>query len=106
MKGVYKFVGFGIIFLIFLMMVMNQLQSHPSNQVIEVSSDIPCQNLDALDSVEEIIHWEMLNDTLYVYTKKDSIRDEIARGRYIDSLEHVDPDMMYHLWENELNNND
>tara|TARA_R100001443_G_scaffold54556_1_gene65982 strand:+ start:260 stop:568 length:309 start_codon:yes stop_codon:yes gene_type:complete len=96
-KGVYKFVGFGIIFLIFLMMVMNQLQSHPSNQVIEVSSDIPCQNLDALDSVKEILHWEIINDTLHVYTKEDSIRDEIERWRYIDSIYKAD-ERAYDKW--------
>ena len=34
-KGVYKFVGFGIVFLIFLMMVMSTLESHPNNKELE-----------------------------------------------------------------------
>jgi hypothetical protein len=113
-KGVYKFVGFGIVFLIFLMMVMSTLESHPnnkeleqpvleirkdfSNQIkIERDSDIPCQNLDVLDSVKEILHWEMINDTLHVYTKEDSIRDELERWRYIDSIYKAD-ERAYDKW--------
>jgi hypothetical protein len=48
---------------------------------------IPCQNLDALDSVQEIIHWEIWDDTLHIYTKQDSARDEQERIKYIMSLE-------------------
>ena len=50
-------------------------------------SNIPCQNLDVLDSVSEILHWEIINNTLHVYTKKDSIRDERERRNYIKNLE-------------------
>ncbi len=49
--------------------------------------DIPCQNLDVLDSVEEILHWEIINDTLQIYTIQDSINDEIERWNYIRSIE-------------------
>lgn len=55
--------------------------------------DIPCQNLDVLDSVEEILHWEIINDTLQIYTIQDSINDEIKRWNYIRSIEDED------VWE-------
>lgn len=49
-------------------------------------------NLDRLDSIEEILYYEVIDSELYLYTKEDSIQDEIERWRYIRSL---DPD----LWE-------
>ena len=55
--------------------------------------DIPCQNLDALDDLKEVMHWEIINDTLHLYTIKDSIRDEMERWKYIRSLEDDD------VWE-------
>lgn len=55
--------------------------------------DIPCQNLDALDDVSEIMHWEMIDDTLRIYTLQDSINDEIERWNYIRSIEDED------VWE-------
>ena len=54
---------------------------------------IPCQNLDVLYSVEEILHWEIINDTLQIYTIQDSINDEIERWNYIRSIEDED------VWE-------
>lgn len=51
------------------------------------SKSTPCQNLDALDSVCEIMHWEIIDDTLRIYTQQDSIRDEIERIKYIRSLD-------------------
>jgi hypothetical protein len=50
-------------------------------------------NLDVLDNVEEILHWEVIEDTLHIYTKKDSIRDERDRWEYIRSLDNDS------LWE-------
>jgi hypothetical protein len=44
-------------------------------------------NLDRLDSIEEILYYEVIEDQLYLYTKKDSIRDEIERWNYIRSLD-------------------
>ena len=49
--------------------------------------DIPCQNLDALDDVYEIMHWEIIDDTLRIYTRQDSINDAIERLNYIRSIE-------------------
>jgi hypothetical protein len=43
--------------------------------------------LSVLDSVSEILHWEIINDTLHIYTQKDSIRDEYERWEYIRSLD-------------------
>ena len=64
-----------------------------------MDSDIPCQNLDVLDKVDDILHWEIINDTLHIYTKKDSIRDEHERWKYIDSLYKADD--AYDKWMNE-----
>ena len=50
-------------------------------------NNTPCQNLDVLDEVDEILHWEIINDTLTIYTRQDSIRDEIERIKYIRSLD-------------------
>ncbi len=44
-------------------------------------------NLDRLDSIEEILYYEIVEDQLYLYTKKDSIKDEIERFNYIKSLD-------------------
>ena len=52
-----------------------------------LNADIPCQNLDVLNTVDDILHWEIQNNTLHVYTKKDSINDEIERWNYIRSLD-------------------
>ena len=45
-------------------------------------------NLDRLDSIEEILYYEVVDNQLYLYTKKDSIQDEIERYHYIKSLDH------------------
>ena len=66
--------------------------SSNENEIIP-GIDIPCQNLDVLDSVEEILHWEIINDTLQIYTIQDSINDEIERWNYIRSIEDED------VWE-------
>jgi|TARA_B110000908_G_scaffold72127_1_gene87027 hypothetical protein len=52
-----------------------------------LNADIPCQNLDVLNTVDDILHWEIQNNTLHIYTKKDSINDEIERWNYIRSLD-------------------
>jgi len=44
-------------------------------------------NLDRLDSIEEILYYEVVDNQLYLYTKKDSIQDEIERYHYIKSLD-------------------
>ncbi len=44
-------------------------------------------NLDRLDSIEEILYYEVVENQLYLYTKKDSVRDEIERWNYIKSLD-------------------
>ena len=47
-------------------------------------------DLTLLDSVDDILDYEVVNDKLYLYTKKDSIRDEIQRFKYIQSLESTE----------------
>ena len=59
---------------------------HKWNQE-RINTNTPCQNLDVLDEVDEIMHWEIIDDTLRIYTRQDSIRDEIERIKYIRSLD-------------------
>ena len=50
--------------------------------------------LDKLDKIwmqqNDIIHWEVVDSEMSIYTKEDSIRDEQERWRYIDSIERAD----------------
>lgn len=50
--------------------------------------------LDKLDKIwmqqNDIIHWEVVDGEMSIYTKEDSIRDEQERWRYIDSIERAD----------------
>jgi hypothetical protein len=43
-----------------------------------------------LDNDTNIVHWEIWEDSLLIYTKEDSIRDERERWRYIDSLHRAE----------------
>ena len=83
-KTQLKIVIFGSLALLFGFMCLSAVEKTTVN---ERDPDIPCQNLDVLDSVEDILHWEILNDTLHIYTKRDSVRDEYERYKYIQSLE-------------------
>lgn len=84
MEEYFKYVNMFIVLFILSIMALGS-----ANDDSYYHKDIPCQNLDVLDKVDEIIYWEMLNDTLRIYTRKDSIRDELERWKYIKSL---DPD--------------
>tara|TARA_R110001592_G_scaffold54548_1_gene166822 strand:+ start:398 stop:676 length:279 start_codon:yes stop_codon:yes gene_type:complete len=84
-KTQLKIVIFGILILLFGFMCLSTAEKSTVN---ERHPDIPCQNLDVLNSVDDILHWEILNDTLHVYTKRDSIRDEYERYKYIKNLEN------------------
>ena len=72
-KTQLRIVIFGILALLFGFMCLSTVEKSTVN---EERLDIPCQNLDVLDSVDDILHWEILNDTLHIYTKRDSVRDE------------------------------
>jgi len=85
------FTYFNVLVVVLFLGIM-ALGSSNNNEPIK-SSDIPCQNLDVLDSVEEILHWEIINDTLQIYTIQDSINDEYERWNYIKSIEDDD------VWE-------
>lgn len=39
-----------------------------------------------LDRDTNVIFWEIVGDSVMTYTKKDSIRDERERWRFMDSL--------------------
>jgi len=86
-KTQLKMIIYGCIALLFCGLCLNAVSSNNVN-VTEEDPDIPCQNLDVLDSVKEILHWEIINDTLHIYTKKDEKRDEYERWKYIQSLEN------------------
>ena len=75
-KTQLRIVIFGILALLFGFMCLSTVEKSTVN---EERLDIPCQNLDVLDSVDDILHWEILNDTLHTYTKRDSVRDEYER---------------------------
>ena len=47
---------------------------------------------DIYDNDTTIVYWEMQNDTLHLYTQEDSIRDELERIKYINSVEPFTPD--------------
>lgn len=85
------FTYFNILVVVLFLGIM-ALGSSNNNEPIK-SSDIPCQNLDVLNSVKEIMHWEIINDTLCIYTVQDSINDEYERWNYIKSIEDDD------VWE-------
>ena len=84
-KTQLKIVIFGSLALLFGFMCLSTTEKSIVN---ERHVDIPCQNLDVLDSVDDILHWEILNDTLHIYTKRDSVRDEYERYMYIKNLEN------------------
>ncbi|HAV25907.1 MAG TPA: hypothetical protein DCX01_06995 [Bacteroidetes bacterium] len=84
-KTQLRIVIFGILALLFGFMCLSTIEKSIVN---EEPLDIPCQNLDVLDSVDDILHWEILNDTLHIYTKRDSVRDEYERYMYIKNLEN------------------
>lgn len=84
MNKAYTIFNIAVIGLFLFLMFMASGSPIPTEE--KMDSDIPCQNLDVLDSVEEILHWEIINDTLHIYTIKDQIRDDRERWRYIDSL--------------------
>jgi len=84
-KTQLRIVIFGILALLFGFMCLSTIEKSIVN---EEPLDIPCQNLDVLDSVDNILHWEILNDTLHIYTKRDSVRDEYERYMYIKNLEN------------------
>jgi hypothetical protein len=43
------------------------------------------------DKDPDVLYWEDIDGTLYLYTKQDSINDERERWRYKDSIYHSDP---------------
>lgn len=47
-------------------------------------------DLTSLDSVNNILYYEVVNNKLYLYTKQDSISDGIERFKYIQSLETLE----------------
>lgn len=82
METYFKYINMFIVLFILGIMALGS-----ANDDSYYHKDIPCQNLDVLDSVGEILHWEIIDDTLRIYTRQDSIRDEIERIKYIRSLD-------------------
>ena len=92
-KELVKYVIVGIIFILFCGIWLTKIEAQ---QPLQVQTKKYHLNLDALDNIKEIIHWEIWNDTLLLYTIQDSIKDEIKRYKYMDSLEQIEPDMIYY----------
>ena len=86
-KKQLKLIGCGIALLVFGVACLSAVEEKQHTPIKERDPDIPCQNLDVLDSVDYILHWEIINDTLHIYTKDDEKRDEYERWKYIKSLE-------------------
>lgn len=63
----------------------------PSSNVV-VTDTIKHYEIDltSLDSINNILYYEVVNNKLYLYTKQDSISDEIERFKYIQSLESTE----------------
>ena len=96
---IWKFITYGLLIMVICGVALTILDDSKAQTITPTqNSYIPCQNLDALDSIDEIIHWEIWDDTLHIYTKQDSARDEQERIRYIMYLED-DWD-----WEEEFEN--
>ena len=43
------------------------------------------------DKDPDVIYWEVIDDSVYVYTIQDSINDERERWRVKDSIYYADP---------------
>ena len=43
------------------------------------------------DKDPNVIYWEVIDDSIHVYTKQDSIDDERERWRIKDSIYYADP---------------
>tara|TARA_R100000742_G_C4256372_1_gene74251 strand:- start:340 stop:633 length:294 start_codon:yes stop_codon:yes gene_type:complete len=97
MKTLIKYAAFFLVCYLVLTSLTNKTECQPIKKVIKnsvndfLTSDYP--NLDVLDEVKEIMHWEVWDDTLRIYTIHDSIRDERLRWEYIRSLDDDD------VWE-------
>jgi|TARA_R100000479_G_C6351368_1_gene189365 hypothetical protein len=99
MKNLVKYFAFFVVCYFALTHLSQRTEGQPVRVIIEEKVNLikekveprnvntPCQNLDALDNLKEVMHWEIINDTLHIYTIKDSIRDEMKRWEYIRSLD-------------------
>lgn len=59
-------------------------KNYPVSDTIYIEQRV---DLSRLDSISEILYYEVIENQLYLYTKKDSIKDEIDRWNYIRSLD-------------------
>ena len=51
---------------------------------------INCKANYDLDKDPNVLYWEIIDDSLHIYTKQDSIRDKLERWRYKDSIYRAD----------------
>ena len=64
-KTPLKLIGCGIALLIFGAACLSAVEEKQPIPLEERNPNIPCQNLDALDNLKEVLHWEIINDTLH-----------------------------------------
>ena len=98
MDSVVVVIGLALVLFIIIpvMTATRNLEIPQNNTVIKHDTIFIEQpiDLDGLDVIKEILYYEVVDNQLYLYTKKDSIQDAIERWNYIRSL---DPD----IWEDE-----
>jgi len=83
---------FALIFYILILIgTLTSCKSQDSKKVkIMGLEKNPYSKYEYLDNDSNILHWEIIDDSLHIYTKQDSINDEIERWRYVDSLYRAD----------------
>ena len=98
MDSVVVVIGLALVlFIIIPVMTATRNLEIPQNNNVIMHDTIFIEqpmDLDGLDVIKEILYYEVVDNQLYLYTKKDSIQDAIERWNYIRSL---DPD----IWEDE-----
>ena len=78
------------VYVLSLLYVGKEIKVNQWNITIDKISSIDSLS-NIYDNDPNIVHWELSDDTLYLYTKEDSIRDELERIKYINSIEPFTP---------------
>ena len=85
MKNLVKYFAFFVVCYFALTHLSQRTEGQPVRVIIEEKVNLikekveprnvntPCQNLDALDNLKEVMHWEIINDTLHIYNIKDYV---------------------------------
>jgi len=78
---------FALVIFTFMLIMTNSTPYKKAEEIpFEYQYQIKNEKPYSLDDDPNIVHWEIIDGELSIYTKADSIRDERARWRYKDSL--------------------